>query len=296
MSGRGGMSGRSGMSDMSGRSGRGDMREAEDVLVSSGSFRMRADVLREMKTYAEAAFIPVIKPDTWAFLNLIGNIAKPRRVLEIGTAMGYSAILMSTFICGEGTVDTVERDFSMVALARSYIKKAGLDSTIRVIAGEAADILPNVGGSYDLIFLDAAKGQYPELLPGILRILCKGGILIADNVLYKGLVEEAKGMVTLRGQQGAAGGGSDYMDTMPAWADQGAGTWIDAGVVTGDDQGTATGADTGTSLGADLQADPRKHRTISSRLRQFIYDIENNKSLISCVIPVGDGLAVCIKK
>ena len=115
-------------------------------------------------------------------------MVRPVRILEIGTAIGYSAILLAGVLADGGRMDTIERQEEMLIKARENIKKAGLENTISIIAGDAQDVLMCLDKQYDMIFLDAAKGQYPEFLPECLRMLRNGGLLVSDNVLYKGMI------------------------------------------------------------------------------------------------------------
>jgi predicted O-methyltransferase YrrM len=147
-------------------------------------------LLAGLRSFASERNIPIIQPETARLLHVTGLMIKPRRILEIGTAMGYSSILLSRTQDADGKIDTIEKDEEMIALARKNIKKAGLCGRITVIAGDALDVLTCLDKQYDLIFLDAAKGQYPQFLPECLRMLRKGGILFSDNVLYKGMVAE----------------------------------------------------------------------------------------------------------
>jgi len=142
-----------------------------------------------MRHYAEEMHIPVASHDTSSLLHIIGGIIRPSKILEIGTAIGYTAILMSDILCIPGRIDTVEKDDVSAVIARANIKKAGLDDIISLIEGDALEVINCLTSRYDMIFLDAAKGQYPLFLPGCLRLLRQGGILISDNVLFKGLVE-----------------------------------------------------------------------------------------------------------
>lgn len=144
--------------------------------------------MREIEQYAREHHVPIIKPETAGLLIVLGRLVKPSRILEIGTAIGYSAILLSGILAEGGRIDTIERDEKMLLKAHENIKKAGLANTIAVIAGEAADVLACLDKTYDMIFMDAAKGQYPGFLPDCLRMLRCGGLLISDNVLYKGMV------------------------------------------------------------------------------------------------------------
>jgi len=146
-------------------------------------------LLKEMEQYAARNYVPIVKHETAELLIVLGRLVKPARILEIGTAIGYSAILLSGILAPGGRIDTIERDEDMVSKAHEYIKRAGLADTIAVIAGEASEVLACLDKTYDMIFMDAAKGQYPVFLPECLRMLRNGGLLITDNVLYMGLVD-----------------------------------------------------------------------------------------------------------
>ena len=112
-------------------------------------------------------------------------MGKVKSVLEVGTAIGYSAIRMANAGCEK--IDTIEISESSAQIARENIEKADLSSVITVHLGDAKEVLPKMDGEYDLIFVDAAKGQYQEFFPHCMRMLKKGGVLISDNVLYKGM-------------------------------------------------------------------------------------------------------------
>ncbi len=145
-------------------------------------------LLLELEQYAAEHHVPIVRPETASLLIVLGRLVKPVRILEIGTAIGYSSILLSGILAKGGRIDTIERSDEMVIKAHENIKKAGLADTIAVIAGDAAEVLRCLDKKYDMIFMDAAKGQYPEFLPECLRMLKNGGLLVSDNVLYKGMV------------------------------------------------------------------------------------------------------------
>ena len=145
-------------------------------------------ILKELETYSEEIHIPIVHPEVAALLRVIGLTLKPHRILEIGTAIGYSSILLSTVLHPGGKIDTIDRYELMVDRARENIKRAGLCDVINIIIGDALDVLKCLNKQYDMVFLDAAKGQYPEFLPECLRMLKSGGLLVSDNVLYKGMV------------------------------------------------------------------------------------------------------------
>lgn len=145
-------------------------------------------ILAQLEEFAEKNHVPIVQPEVAALLKVITLTLKPKKVLEIGTAIGYSSILISTALPPGGKIDTIDRYELMFERAKSNIKKANLENTINIIFGDAAEILKTLDSEYDMIFLDAAKGQYPEFLPQCLRLLKSGGILISDNILYKGMI------------------------------------------------------------------------------------------------------------
>ncbi len=144
--------------------------------------------LQKLEEYAKENHVPIIQPEVAAFMRVLGLMHKPARILEVGTAIGYSSMLFSEALKQGGTIDTIERNENMIELAKSNIKAAGLQNTINVIAGDAIEVLRHLDKEYDMIFLDAAKGQYGEFLEESKRMLRPGGLLVSDNVLYKGMV------------------------------------------------------------------------------------------------------------
>ena len=144
--------------------------------------------LEKIKEKALEDHIPIIMDDT---LEVIANRLKnatPRKILEIGTAVGYSAICLSEFLSEDGKIDTIEREHDRVEEARKNIEKAEVQDKINIIEGDAVEILPTLQGKYDVVFIDASKGKYPFFLKEALRLLADNGIIFADNVLYKGYV------------------------------------------------------------------------------------------------------------
>jgi len=152
------------------------------------TLRQSNGLLKELEQYAKEHHVPIITPEVAHLLKVLGRLVKPARILEIGTAIGYSSILLAGILVPGGRIDTIERQDEMLLKARENIKKAGLENTISIIAGDAQEVLRCLDKRYDMVFMDAAKGQYPEFLPECLRMLKKGGLLVSDNVLYKGLV------------------------------------------------------------------------------------------------------------
>ncbi|NLI88879.1 MAG: O-methyltransferase [Epulopiscium sp.] len=142
---------------------------------------------------------PIIKPEVASFLQVLLSLQKPYKILEIGTAVGYSSILMSQYLQPGGKIITIERFDLMQRQAKSNIKKANLQDTITILEGNASDILPNLEDKdFDFIFMDCAKGQYINFLPHCIRLLKDDGILVTDNVLHKGAVAKSKYLVPRR--------------------------------------------------------------------------------------------------
>lgn len=140
----------------------------------------------ETEAAAEESYVPIAEPETAQFLRVLINITGAKKILEIGTGMGYSAIVMAS--CRDDIeITTIERYDKVAARARVNVQNADLSDRITILEGDAADILPTLKGEYDMVFLDAAKGQYLAFLPILKGLLKKGGLLVSDNVLYKGM-------------------------------------------------------------------------------------------------------------
>ena len=144
--------------------------------------------LAKIKKKALEEHIPIIMDNTLEVIEEELKHFKPNRVLEIGTAVGYSAICFSEFLSENGTIDTIEREHDRVIEARENIKKAEVEDKINIIEGDAVEVLPTLNNKYDVIFIDASKGKYPFFLKESLRMIATSGIIFADNVLYKGYV------------------------------------------------------------------------------------------------------------
>lgn len=192
-------------------------------------------VLGEIEKESRDAQVPVIPHETARLLSVLLTMKKPKNILEVGTAVAFSSGLMSRYLQDGGTITTIDRYELMLKDARKNIARMGLENTIKILEGDAADILPTLTGPYDVIFLDAAKGQYSAFLPHCLRLLPVGGLLIVDDVLQGGDIAKTRFSV------------------------------------------------------------PRRQRTIHKRLRNFLWDISHNDALESSIVPIGDGLAVCVK-
>ena len=144
--------------------------------------------LNKIKQKAIEEKIPIIMDDTLEIIEKYLKDLKPKRILEIGTAVGYSAICFSKFLLENAKIDTIERDEKRVLEAKENIKKLSLEDTINIYEGDAVEILPTLNKKYDMVFIDAAKGKYPFFLKEALRMIDSKGIIFADNILYKGYV------------------------------------------------------------------------------------------------------------
>ena len=144
--------------------------------------------LAKIKETALEEHIPIIMDDTLDVIAKILIEKRPEKILEIGTAVGYSAICFSEYLKENGRIDTIERDEEREEEARENIKKVGVENKIKLYEGDAVEILPTLDEKYDVVFIDAAKGKYPFFLEQALRMLKDDGIILADNILYKGYV------------------------------------------------------------------------------------------------------------
>lgn len=144
---------------------------------------------KDLRKYAKENNIPIIKPQTENLLKLFTEIKKPQKILEIGTAIGFSAAVM--LLCGNenSKIYSIELDENRYILAKQNLKQMGLLKRAELFLGDATEIIPNLTGSYDMIFVDGPKGQYINFLPYLLNVLNCGGLLVCDNVLYRGLVD-----------------------------------------------------------------------------------------------------------
>lgn len=142
--------------------------------------------------------VPIIRRETKEWMKTMLLIKKPKRVLEVGTAVGFSAIYMSQFLPVEGHITTIEKWEPRIEQAKVNFERAGVCDKITLLEGDASEILKKLDGSYDFIFMDAAKGQYIHFLPDVIRLLEKDGVLISDNVLQDGEVLDSRYVVERR--------------------------------------------------------------------------------------------------
>lgn len=191
--------------------------------------------LSSLEEYAKLNNVPIIQKEASRFLYNIGRLKKPKRILEIGTAIGYSAIILSKTLSDGGEIVTIERSDKMYAQAEENIQKFKLQDTIKLYHGDALDIIGELQGKFDMVFIDAAKGQYSKFLDDALKLIDSGAVIVSDNVLFKGKI-------------------------------------------------------------ASPEKIERRNRTIFNRLREYLDRICNSGEFETSIIPIGDGIAVSIKR
>lgn len=193
-------------------------------------------VIEAIEQEALENFVPIIRKETQSFLKVMMLMNRPARVLEVGTAVGFSAILMSEYLPEGSHITTIENYEKRIPVARNNFKRAGKEEQITLIEGDALEVMKTLEGPYDFIFMDAAKGQYIHYMPEAARLLSEGGILMSDNVLQDGDIIESRFAVE------------------------------------------------------------RRNRTIHSRMRDYLYELKHSDVLETSIIPLGDGVALSIKK
>ena len=156
------------------------------------------EILDEIEREALRSDVPIIRKEMQTFLKVFLAMKRPARILEVGTAVGFSAILMAEYNPGACEIITIENYEKRIPIARENFKRAGKESVITLLTGDAKEVLPTIEEPFDVIFMDAAKGQYIHLLPEVLRLLKSGGTLISDNVLQDGDIIQSRFAVTRR--------------------------------------------------------------------------------------------------
>ena len=195
-----------------------------------------SEILETIEAEALRDQVPIIRKEMQSFLKVLLAVKKPMRILEIGTAVGFSALLMSESVSKDCKITTIEKYEKRIPIACQNFKRAGKDAQIELLEGDALEILKQLGGPYDFIFMDAAKGQYVFYLEETIRLLEKDGVLVTDNVLQDGDVIESRFAVE------------------------------------------------------------RRNRTIHARMREFLYNLKHDPRILTTIIPLGDGVAVSVKK
>lgn len=172
-------------------------KERLDVFLASFD-RGNTPFLDQIEQEALKGSEPIIRTQTQGLLRFLLALHRPMSILEVGCAVGFSALLMSEYAPPGCHVTTIEKVERRILTARENFRRAGREDAVTLLAGDAADILKELSGSYDMIFMDAAKGQYPNFLPDILRLLAPGGLLVSDNVLQDGDILESRFVVERR--------------------------------------------------------------------------------------------------
>lgn len=192
--------------------------------------------LDEIEKEAIATQVPIVRKSMQSLLKFLMAMLKPNNILEVGTAIGFSALLMSEYAPEGCHITTIEKYEKRIPIAKENFRRGGKEDAITLLEGDAIEILQTLEGTYDCIFMDAAKGQYINFMPDILRLLAPGGILISDNVLQDGDIIESRYAVT------------------------------------------------------------RRNRTIHARMRDYLYELKHHPQLETCILPVGDGVTLSVKK
>ena len=195
-----------------------------------------SEILEQIENDWCADSVPIIRREMQSFLRTLLMLKKPVHILEVGTAVGFSALLMSDYLPEGGHITTIENYEKRIPIARENFRRAGKEDKITLIEGDATEVLAEMEGTFDFIFMDAAKGQYIHYLPNVLRLLSDGGCLVSDNVMQDGDIIESRFAVE------------------------------------------------------------RRNRTIHSRMRDYLYELKHSNVLETSIIPLGDGVALSIKK
>lgn len=154
--------------------------------------------LDEVEKAALEALVPIIRKPMQSLLKFLLALTRPGKILEVGTAVGFSALLMSEYAPEDCHITTIENYEKRISAARENFRRGGREDRITLLEGDAADILMQLSEPFDMIFMDAAKGQYLHFLPEVLRLLAPGGLLVSDNVLQDGDVVQSRFAVTRR--------------------------------------------------------------------------------------------------
>lgn len=190
----------------------------------------------EIEEYAHKTDVPIIRKEMESFLRVMIQLRAPKQILELGTAIGYSAILMAKAMPKECRITTIENYDKRIPIAKENILKSGYGDKISLIEGDALEVLKTLSGPFDFIFMDAAKAQYMNYLEELLPKMKTGAVLIADNVLQDGELIESKYVIE------------------------------------------------------------RRNRTIHARMREFLYTLKHMPEFETTIIPIGDGVAMAVKK
>jgi predicted O-methyltransferase YrrM len=160
--------------------------KVEDYIRNT--LKEKTGLLKELEDYAHENNVPIIHKEVSDMLNVLLKVQKPKRILEVGCAIGYSSIFFADTLDGDVEIITAERNEQMIEKAKENFKRAELEDKITILEGDAEENLAKVEGEFDMIFIDAAKGQYKLFYDMVIDKLKVGGLLISDNILYKGMI------------------------------------------------------------------------------------------------------------
>lgn len=171
----------------------------ERIVSFINSFdREDSEICMTIEKEARSSYVPIIRKEMGALLKVFMAMQRPKNILEVGTAVGYSSILMGENTDSDTKITTIENYDKRIPIARENFVRAGMENKITLIEGDAGEVLKTLTGPYDFIFMDAAKAQYIVILPDIIRLLAPGGVLVTDNVLQEGDIIESRYGVTRR--------------------------------------------------------------------------------------------------
>ena len=171
----------------------------ERIVSFINSFdREDSEICMTIEKEARSTYVPIIRKEMGALLKVFMAMQRPKNILEVGTAVGYSSILMGENTDADTKITTIENYDKRIPIARENFVRAGMENKITLIEGDAGEVLKTLAGPYDFIFMDAAKAQYIVILPDIIRLLAPGGVLVTDNVLQEGDIIESRYGVTRR--------------------------------------------------------------------------------------------------
>lgn len=157
-----------------------------------------SDLLNLIEKEAISSYVPIIRKDMQYLLRTLLTMNRPKKILEVGTAVGFSAILMGSYTDNDCKITTIENYDKRIPIARDNIKRAGMEDRITLIEGDAQDVLKEIDDTFDFVFMDAAKGQYINFLPDIQRLTESGSVIVTDNVLQDGDILESHFIVDRR--------------------------------------------------------------------------------------------------